>query len=71
MLRSKSQFLWLSFKHRIHEITGRSRGISMERRLSELRSEVRGWMTNAWLAQQALLSIKTLWAHLAPIRRAA
>jgi RNA-directed DNA polymerase len=30
------------FKHRIREITGRSRGISMERRLSELRSYVRG-----------------------------
>jgi hypothetical protein len=32
------------FKHRIREITGRSRGISMERRLGELRSFVRGWM---------------------------
>lgn len=31
------------FKHRIRELTGRSRGISMERRLSELRSFVRGW----------------------------
>ncbi len=32
------------FKHRIRQITGRNRGISMERRLSELRSYVRGWM---------------------------
>nr|WP_166823922.1 group II intron maturase-specific domain-containing protein [Thalassoroseus pseudoceratinae] len=32
------------FKQRIRAITGRSRGISMERRLSELRSYVRGWM---------------------------
>ncbi|MCA8985756.1 MAG: hypothetical protein R3C12_21095 [Planctomycetaceae bacterium] len=30
------------FKHRIREITGRSRGISMEHRFTELRSYVRG-----------------------------
>ena len=133
------------FKRRIRELTGRSRGISMERRLSELRSYLRGWMgyfglaaqlklfdrldqwirrrirmcywkqwrrprkrrrelirlgvprrqairharsrksywrmsktiasgvglTNAWLAEQGLLSIKTLWAELAPLRRIA
>ncbi len=133
------------FKHRIREITGRSRGISMEQRLSELRTYVRGWMgyfglasqlklfdrldqwirrrirmcywkqwkrprkrrrelirlgvprrqairharsrkaywhmsktiasgvglTNAWLAEQGMLSIKTLWAELAPLRRTA
>ena len=133
------------FKHRIREITGRSRGISMERRLSELRSYLRGWMgyfglasqlkmfdrldqwlrrrirmcywkqwrrprkrrrelirlgvpirqairharsrkgywhmsktiasgvglTNAWLVEQGLLSIKSLWAELAPLRRTA
>ena len=133
------------FKHRIREITGRSRGISMERRLSELRSYVRGWMgyyglasqlklfdrldqwlrrrirmcywkqwrrprkrrrelirlgvpirqairharsrkghwhmsktiasgvglTNAWLAEQGMLSLKTLWSELAPRRRTA
>lgn len=133
------------FKHRIREITGRSRGISMERRLSELRSYLRGWMgyfglasqlklfdkldqwirrrirmcywkqwrrprrrremlirlgvprrqairharsrqsywhmsktiasgvglTNAWLAEQGLLSMKTLWARFAPLRRTA
>lgn len=130
------------FKHRIVEITGRSRGISMERRLGELRRYVRGWMgyfglasqlklfarldgwirrrirccywkqwrrpktrrrkliqlgvprrqairharsrkgpwhmaktiasgvgmTNAWLKDQGLLSLKTLWAELAPLR---
>ena len=130
------------FKQRIREITGRSRGISMDRRLSELRQYVRGWMgyfglasqlklfdrldqwirrrlrmcywkqwrrpkrrrtmlirlgvprrqairharsrqgywhmaktiasgvgmTNAWLAEQGLLSMKTLWAELAPLR---
>ena len=130
------------FKQRIRQITGRSRGISMERRLSELRTYVRGWMgyfglasqlklfdkldqwirrrirmcywkqwrrpkrrremlirlgvprrqairharsrqgywhmaktiasgvalTNAWLADQGLLSLKTLWAKLAPLR---
>jgi RNA-directed DNA polymerase len=131
------------FKHRIREITGRSRGISMERRLSELRTYVRGWMgyfavagslklfdridqwlrrrirscywkrwrqmrtrirelialgvprrqairhaksrkgpwhmaktiasgvgfTNAWLQEQGLLSLKSLWVELAPLRR--
>ena len=130
------------FKQRIRELTGRSWGISMDRRLSELRSYVRGWMgyfglasqlklfdkldqwlrrrirmcywkqwrrpkrrrqmlirlgvprrqairharsrkgywhmsktiasgvglTNAWLAEQGLLSMKTLWAELAPLR---
>jgi RNA-directed DNA polymerase len=133
------------FKHRIREITGRSRGISMEHRLSLLRSYVRGWMgyyglasqlklfdrldrwlrrrirmcywkqwrrprkrrrelirlgvpirqairharsrkgpwhmsktiasgvglTNAWLAEQGMLSLKTLWSKLAPRRRTA
>jgi hypothetical protein len=28
-------------------------------------------LTNAWLAKQGLLSIKTLWAQLAPLRRTA
>jgi RNA-directed DNA polymerase len=130
------------FKRRIRELTGRSWGISMEHRLSRLRSYVRGWMgyfglasqlklfdkldqwirrrirmcywkqwrrpkrrremlirlgvprrqairharsrkgywhmaktiasgvglTNAWLAEQGLLSMKTLWAQLAPLR---
>jgi len=135
----------IRFKRRIREITGRSRGISMERRLSELRSYLRGWMgyfglaaqlklfdrldqwirrrirmcywkqwrrprkrrrelirlgvprrqairharsrksywhmsktiasgvglTNAWLVEEGLISIKTLWAALAPLRRTA
>jgi len=130
------------FKRRIRKLTGRSRGISMERRMSELRSYLRGWMgyfglaaqlklfdkldqwlrrrlrmcywkrwryartrrrelirlgvprrqairharsrkgpwhmaksiatgvglTNAWLQAQGLLSMKTLWAQLAPLR---
>jgi len=43
------------FKRRIREITGRSRGISMERRLSELRSYVRGWMGYFGLAAQLKL----------------
>ncbi len=133
------------FKRRIRELTGRSRGISMERRLSELRSYVRGWvgyfglasqlklfdrldqwlrrrirmcywkqwrrprkrrrelirlgvprrqairharsrkgywhmaktiasgvgLNNAWLQEQGLLSMKILWAKLAPLRRTA
>ena len=40
------------FKHRIREITGRSRGISMERRLTKLRRYVRGWMGHFGLASQ-------------------
>ncbi|MCO6456280.1 MAG: hypothetical protein J5I93_13355 [Pirellulaceae bacterium] len=133
------------FKRRIRELTGRSRGISMERRMSELRTYIRGWMgyfrlaaqrklfdkldrwlrrrlrmcywkrwrfvrtrrrelirlgaarrrairharsrkgpshmaksiatgvglTNAWLQEQGLLSLKTLWAPRAPLRRTA
>lgn len=133
------------FKRRIRELTGRSRGISMERRMSELRSYIRGWtgyfalasqlklfdrfdqwirrriracywkrwrhvrtrrrellrlgvprrqairhaksrkgpwrmsktiasgvgMTNEWLRQQGLVSLKSLWAELAPLRRTA
>ncbi len=133
------------FKRRIRKLTGRSRGISMDRRMSELRSYLRGWMgyfglaaqlklfdrldqwirrrlrmcywkrwrltrtrrrelillgvprrqairharsrkgpwhmaksiatgvglTNAWLAAGGLLSLKTLWAQLAPLRRTA
>ena len=130
------------FKRRVVTITGRSRGVSMERRLGELRRYVRGWMgyfgvasqlklfarldgwirrrvrccywkqwkrpktrrrhlialgvprrqairharsrqgpwhmsktiasgvglTNAWLAEQGVLSLKSLWAELAHVR---
>ena len=133
------------FKQRIREITGRSRGVSMEDRLGRLRRFVRGWMgyfglasqlklfdrldqwtrrrirmcywkqwrrpkrrremlirlgvprrqairharsrqgywrmsktiasgvglNNAWLAEQGLVSMKTMWAELAPLRRTA
>lgn len=41
-----------AFKRRIRELTGRSRGISMKRRLSELRSYMRGWMGYFGLARQ-------------------
>ena len=37
------------------ELTGRSRGISMERRLGELRTYVRGWMGYFGLAAQLKL----------------
>ena len=47
---------WHSIRQdRIREITGRSRGISMERRLSELRSYVRGCMGYYGLASQLKL----------------
>jgi len=41
-----------AFKHRIKEITGRSRGISMKRRLTELRRYLRGWIGYFGLARQ-------------------
>jgi RNA-directed DNA polymerase len=43
------------FKHQTREITGRSRGISMEDRLSRLRSYVRGWMGYYGIASQLKL----------------
>jgi len=43
------------FKHRIRELTGRSRGISMDRRLSELRSYLRGWAGYYSLAMELKL----------------
>jgi len=41
-----------AFKRRVRELTGRSRGISMKRRLSELRRYLRGWIGYFGLAQQ-------------------
>ena len=40
------------FKRRVKEITGRSRGISMERRLTELRRYLSGWIGYFALARQ-------------------
>jgi len=41
-----------AFKQRIKELTGRSRGISMERRLTDLNHYVRGWIGYFGLARQ-------------------
>ena len=41
-----------ALKHRIKEITGRSRGMSMDRRLTELRRYLRGWIGYFGLARQ-------------------
>ena len=43
------------FRRRIRQLTGRSRGISMDRRMSELRSYLRGWMGYFGLAAQLKL----------------
>ena len=41
-----------AFKRRIKELTGRSRGISMKRRLTDLNAYVRGWIDYFGLARQ-------------------
>ena len=41
-----------AFRRRVRELTGRSRGISMKRRLTELRRYLRGWIGYFGLAQQ-------------------
>ena len=41
-----------AFKRRVKELTGRSRGISMPRRLTDLNRYVRGWIGYFGLAQQ-------------------
>ena len=43
------------FKRRLRELTGRSWGVSMERRLSELRSYLRGWAGYFCLAMELKL----------------
>ncbi len=42
-----------AFKRRIKELTGRSRGISMKRRLTDLNRYVRGWIGYFGLARQS------------------
>jgi RNA-directed DNA polymerase len=42
----------IAFKRRIKELTGRSRGISMDRRLTDLNRYVRGWIGYFGLARQ-------------------
>jgi RNA-directed DNA polymerase len=50
------------FKRRIRKLTGRSRGISMDRRMSELRSYLRGWMGYfGWAAQLKLFDHLDQW----------
>ena len=39
------------FKHRVKEITGRSRGISMEKKIHELTQYLRGWINYFGIAQ--------------------
>ena len=41
-----------AFKRRVKELSGRSRGVSMQRRLSDLNRYVRGWIGYFGLAQQ-------------------
>src|SRR5690606_14087395 len=41
-----------AFKRRIKELTGRSRGISMQRRLTDLNGYLRGWIGYFGLARQ-------------------
>jgi RNA-directed DNA polymerase len=47
------------FKRRVRELTGRSRGISWERRLSELNAYLRGWIN-----YYGLCDTKRLWSPL-------
>jgi RNA-directed DNA polymerase len=42
----------ITFKQRIKELTGRSRGISMKRRLTDLARYLRGWVGYFGLARQ-------------------
>jgi len=41
-----------AFKRRVKELSGRSRGVSMQRRLTDLNRYVRGWIGYFGLAQQ-------------------
>jgi RNA-directed DNA polymerase len=46
------------FKRRVRQITGRSRGISMERRLGELRRYLRGWIGYFALSETKALFVR-------------
>ena len=46
------------FKRRIREVTGRSRGISMDWRMGELRTYLRGWLGYFGLAAQLKLFVR-------------
>ena len=48
----------VKFKRRVRQITGRSRGISMERRLAELRRYLRGWIGYFALSETKALFVE-------------
>ena len=41
----------MQFKHRVRQITGRSRGIAMEKKVRELTQYLRGWINYFGIAQ--------------------
>jgi RNA-directed DNA polymerase len=48
----------VKFQRRVRQITGRSRGISMERRLAELRRYLRGWIGYFALSETKALFVQ-------------